>query len=209
MGKDKKTTTQDTRQTTTIQPTEQEQRQLDRLEEQQIAGQEGIVGLSSLIPETLTGILSGGEGLPDAFTKLFAGISPEAISAESNRLVQEGLVGGQLGGIADSGVLQKSITQDVAERLLLPAEQSNLARVFDLLGLGLSGGQGQQQLATQGSAAFGNQLAGLRGQTVAGTGSTTTLGMNPFLRSFQTSFGSTLGKQLPGAGASGLQTLFG
>lgn len=70
-------------------------------------------------------------------------------------------------------------------------QESNLGNKVNLLNLALSGqGQVQAPLLAQ-SQMMGNQLAGLRSMNTQGT--TTSYGMNPFLKSFQQSMGQTLG----------------
>ena len=211
---DKKTTTetQSTASEQRAKPTDQEQRILNAQEQifmQSVPGQER---LAELIPQTVEGILSGGKGLPDIYNSLFAGISPEITNELAGEAVSDIMPGFQSSGILDSGVAA-SVAARTAGDIRRNVAENNLQRIYNLLGLGLGQGLAQQSVGSGQGTALGGQLAGLRTVTSTGTGSgmTTTTQMNPFLKSFQTSFGEGMGGLATGGvsgGASYLGKLF-
>jgi len=151
----------------------------------------------NLINQLLTG-----QALPGYLGGLPGGISPEAIAGQATQMTGRNMAGFQNLGIADSGVAFRETAEDIAGNLLFPAEQFNLQNLSQLLNLAV-GGQAQIQAPImQQGAQLSGALAGLRGisQTGTGTGMTTLSQMNPFLKSFQTSLGSTLGSPKFGVG---------
>ena len=155
----------------------------------QIAVQKQSLGLS----EDLLGGLASGVTESPILNRVLAGISPEVTEG----IVQESLAdirpGLQSAGLLDSGV-RAELEMSTAADIRRASEEANLNTLFNLLNV--SQGQAaqiQQPLLSQ-SQALGQRLAGLRQQT----GTTTLKQMNPFLKSFQTSFGQGLGKGAAG-----------
>lgn len=182
-GKDK--TTQETKQTVTVSPQEEELNKL--LLDQTKTLLPGQTELAGTQQDVLQGVLSGGVGLPEEFTKLFAGITPEMTNELAQEAVADIAPQFQKSGILDSGVAA-SISARTAGDIRRQVAETNLTRLMNLLNTGLGYGGQQQQIGTQASGVLGSQLAGLRSTS----GNTTVTAMNPFLKSFQTSLGEGL-----------------
>jgi len=197
MGAEKQTS--QTASQTQYTPTEEEKamQKLQLGQYEQTVGPQTEAQLSGL---DLVNRLLTGQQLPDWYQNLQGGISPEAIGAQATQLTQQNMPGMQGLGILESGSAMRSISQDIANQLLFPAEQFNIGAKQNLLNLALSGSAQVQQPIMQGQSILSNQLAGLR--TVNQTGSSTQKSMNPFLKSFQTSFGTQLGSTLGGGNIS-------
>lgn len=139
-------------------------------------------------------LLSGQENLPGFFTQLGKGISPEITNDIVQQSLRDIMPSFQQSGILDSGVAA-SIAGRTAGDIRRASEEFNIGNRLNLLNLALSG-QAQVQQPILGQAEMlGSRLAGLRSVNQQGT---TTMnqaqyGMNPFLKSFQTQLGSTLG----------------
>lgn len=192
MGNEKTTSVSGQNQTTTVEQTEEEKRLNQLTLERTEATQEGQIGVQkeglSLINQLLTG-----QSLPGYLNRLPGGISSEAIGEESARVAAQAGPGFQSLGISDSGTAYKETAKNIASSVQYPAEQYNMGNLLNLLNLAV-GGQAQVQAPLQAqSSSLSGALAGLR--TVSSTGSTdsTVEGMNPFLKSFQTSAGSGVG----------------
>ena len=136
-----------------------------------------------------------GQQLPGFLGQLPGGISSEAIGTQATRLASKNLAGFQNLGLADSGVAFRETAKDIGSNLLFPAEQFNIQNLSQLLNLAVGGQAQVQQPGLAGAGILSQNLAGLRGVSQTGTssGQTTLTQMNPFLRSFQTSLGKTLG----------------
>ena len=134
--------------------------------------------------------------MPGFLGQLSQGLSPEAIGGQATKLAGQFGAGFQSLGIGDSGVAFKETAKGIASELLLPAEQFNIGTNLNLLGIGTGTGIQQQQVTNQQAGTLGARLAGLRPVS----GFQTTLGMNPFLKSFQQSLGQTLGSPQVSAG---------
>ncbi len=117
-------------------------------------------------------------------------------------------------GFAQSGLLDSGVRAVVGGRIAgdirRGSEEFNIGNRLNLLNLALSGqAQVQQPILAQ-SANLGNRLAGLRSMTATGsysntgssvgTGSSNVYGMNPFMKSFETSLGKSLGSPKFSAG---------
>lgn len=136
-----------------------------------------------------------GQGLPGYLGKLPGGIDEGVTSGivqDSIRDLQPTF--GQ-SGLLDSGV-NAQISARTAADVRQNAEQFNLQNLLQLLNIGVGGQAAVQQPAISTSQMLGQRLAGLR--TVNQTGTNTTLGMNPFMKSFQTQAGTGTAKFLFG-----------
>ncbi len=191
MGQTKVETQTETKTEATAQEKEFNKLKLEQFKE--TVGPQTDVQLSGL--DLLNRLLQGGEGLPGIFGELGAGISPEAIGTQATRLANEALPQFQSAGILESGVVGREISKSIANQLLFPAEQFNIGAKQNLLNLALSGQAQVQQPVTAGAGQLGAQLAGLR--SVSGS---QTVSRNPFLESFFSSAGKTLGSPSFGAG---------
>lgn len=191
MGGD--TTTVQSQQAQTSQATatpEEEERNRLALERER-AAQPGLLQTQGSGLNLINQLLTGGQ-LPGALQPLTGGISEETIGRTVQGALGDVQAGLQRSGLLDSGVRAELETETAAD-IRAQAEQFNIQNLMQLLGLGI-GGQGQVQaplLAQSGQ--LGQQLAGLRSVSTTGTGTQATAGMNPFLRSFQTSLGQSLG----------------
>lgn len=194
MGRDRTTTT--TQQTTTPQATPEET-QLNQLEiERQKATNPGVIGTQQKGLDLIQQLLSGGT-LPGYLNKLPQGIDDAAQTDIANKAISDIQPFFNGAGILDSGV-NAAVSGRVAGDVRRASYETNLNNLFNLLNLAV-GGQAQIQAPIlAGNEALGNRLAGLRSTT--STGSSTQSAMNPFLRSFQTSLGSTLGSPFIGSG---------
>ena len=139
-------------------------------------------------------LLTGQEPVPGFFQEMSQGISPEVTQDITRQAIKDISPQFQRAGILDSGVAA-SIAGRTAGDIRRATAEFNLGNKFNLLNLALSGqAQVQQPLLAQ-SQILSSRLAGLRPVTTAGTSKTTTSGQsNPFLRSFQSSLGTSLGR---------------
>ena len=138
--------------------------------------------------------LGMGEDLPGYLKGLPGGISPDVTQRIVDQSLRDIQPTFQQSGLLDSGV-NASISARTAGDIRTQAEQFNIQNLSQLLNLGL-GGQAQVQQPVLGfSNILSNRLQGLRSSNSTGSssGSQTTIGMNPFLKSFQQSAGTGLG----------------
>lgn len=168
MGETKETTTGATTQQTSVQATPEETELNKLLLERQRAAQPGVLeaqaGGLSLINQLLTG-----QGLPGFLGQLPGGISSEAIGTQAAQLARQSLAGFQGQGLADSGVAFRETARGIGSELLFPAEQFNLQNLSQLLNLAVGGSAQVQAPITAGAGQLGQQLAGLRSISQAGT----------------------------------------
>lgn len=203
MGKAKETTTVDQRTTqqVTPQPTAEETRLNQLAVQREEATQPGLIAAQMSGLELVRRLLEGSEALPGTFQSLAAGISPEVTSSIVSRSLEDITPSFQQAGLLDSGV-RASVSGRIAGDIRRASEEFNIGNRLNLLNLALSGQAQVQQPILGFSSLLSQRLAGLRSVTSTGTtsGSTTTLGMNPFLKSFQESLGRTLGSPRFSAG---------
>lgn len=191
MGGEKSSNTTVQNSSSTPTPTAEETR-LNQLDLQaREANQQGTIDIqrNSL---NLGNLLLQGMQLPGYLGGLPGGISPDV----TDKLVEQSLrdikPSFQQGGILDSGVAA-SVSGRTAGDIRLNSEQFNLQNLQQLLNLAV-GGQAQIQQPIIGqSQILGSRLAGLRTTNQTGSATQTNKSMNPFLKSFQTSLGSSLG----------------
>lgn len=196
MGKGRTTqaTQQQTTQTTTPSPAPGEEQLTGQQQGLVAAGLPGQTQLAQNLPNLINMLLTG-QNLPGFLAPLTQGISPQAIGTQAGRLARQNLAGFQSQGLADSGVAFRETAADIANRVLLPSEQFNLGNLFNLIGLGVTGGTQATQALLQPQQLLSQRLAGLRPVSGAGQqiGTTTVTAPNPFISSFQTSLGETFG----------------
>lgn len=192
MGKEKATTTNVVNQSTTPTPTAEETR-LNQLDLQtREANQQGVTDIqrNSL---NLGNLLLTGQQLPGYLQTLPGGISPEVTQSIVDQSLRDIRPGFQQGGILDSGVAA-SISARTAGDIRRGSAEFNLNNLQQLLNLAVGGqAQIQQPILAQ-SQALGGRLAGLRSTNQTGNSTTTSLSMNPFLKSFSQGAGQSLGK---------------
>ena len=197
MGKEKTTQSTTSSQQSTSTPTAEETRmnQLDLAARE--ANQQGTIDIqkNSL---NLGNLLLQGLQLPGYLQGLPGGISPEVTQGLVDQSLRDIKPGFQQGGILDSGVAA-SISARTAGDIRLNSAQFNLQNLQQLLNLAVGGqAQIQQPILSQ-SGQLGQRLAGLRSINQSGTSNQTSLGMNPFLKSFQQSAGKGASQFIFGA----------
>lgn len=144
----------------------------------------------NLVNQLLTG-----QALPGYLKGLPGAITPELTSELSQEAVRDIMPSFQSSGIIDSGVAA-SIAGRTAGDIRRGSAEFNIGNLLNLLNLAV-GGQAQVQqpmLATSGQ--LGGRLAGLR--SINSSGTSTTYGMNPFVKSLQQSMGTSLGSNFSG-----------
>jgi len=157
--------------------------------------------------------LTGGE-FPGQLKGLFSGISSETIGTEAARVARNAQPGFQALGLSNSGVAFRETAREVGESVLFPAEAFNIQNLLNIANLGLGGQSALESQQISERANLGSRLAGLRsisgtsrgsGTTnISGSTSTTVTSPNPFVSSFQTSFGTSLGQ----TGSTALKSVF-
>ena len=191
MGKEKQSSSTTINQSSTPTPTAEETR-LNQLDLQaREANQQGTIDIqkNSL---NLGNLLLQGMQLPGYLQGLPGGISPEVTQGIVDQSLRDIKPSFQQGGILDSGVAA-SISARTAGDIRMNSEQFNLQNLQQLLNLAV-GGQAQIQQPIIGqSQVLGQRLAGLRSTNTTGGSTGMTSSMNPFLKSFQTSLGQSLG----------------
>lgn len=193
MGCGEKTTTQNST-TSTATP---EERQLEQLEltrqqnnapqQQQLDTNQYSLANQLLTGQNLPGNLQGAQGISAGQTQDMVNASLRDVSPQF-----------QSAGILDSGAaLQAGVraSTDVRNQ----NAQFNVSAFQNLLNQALGGSSNLTGNNTQSNNVLGSQLAGLRSTSSSGS----TIGMNPFLKSFQTSLGNSLGSGSFGSGGGG------
>ena len=192
MGDDKTKTQGTSNQSATTAATPEEEALNKLTLERTQAAQPGMISAQNQGLNLINALLTG-QQLPGYLQGLPGGIDANAIGQQASIMAKQYGAGFQNLGISDSGTAFKETARGIGNELLFPAQQFNLQNLMQLLNLGV-GGQAQVQspiLAQSGQ--LSSALAGLRSTSSTGTTSSTTTAMNPFLKSFQTSLGSTLG----------------
>lgn len=211
MGNDK----QKSSSTTVVNQTQQatptpEERELNQLELERVrAVQPGQIQTQLLSTELINKLLAGSTDLPGFFGQLGAGITESQVTDMSQNALRDLYPQFQAQGILDSGTAA-AVAGRTAGDIRRAATEYNLNNKFNLLNLAFGGqAQVQQPLLAQ-SQMLGSQLAGLRtisSNSTAGVSGTVS-SMNPFLKSFQTSFGGSLGEGLGKSTSAGIQGAF-
>ena len=180
MGKEK--TTQSTSQTATATPEERAlmQQQIDMNNFMRPYTQANYAALSTNINDILMGRTPAAKGI--------GGIDEAQTQSMVNDSIRSILPQFQSAGIMDSGLAVQAATRAAQDTRNQNAQfnVSAAQNLFNLASGGQSNLQGQYQANTNN---LTNQLAGLRTVNASGT----TMGMNPFLKSFEQSAGQTLG----------------
>lgn len=137
-----------------------------------------------------------GQALPGYLQSLPYGIDENATNTivnQSLRDVNTQLAKSGAGTMLESGASQ-AIGARTAADVRSQAAQFNLQNLMQLLNIGVGGQAQVQQPITANNGQLGGRLAGLAGSTSTGNSNQTTIGMNPFLKSFSQSAGQSLGK---------------
>lgn len=206
MGAEKSGSSTTINQSSTPTPTAEEtklnQLQLQDYEASQAGRQQ--VNASGL---NLANLLLQGQNLPGYLQNLPGGISPDVTQSIVDQSLRDIKPSFQQGGILDSGVAA-SISARTAGDIRNQSAQFNMQNLQQLLNLAVGGQAVPLSYGTDIAGQLGGRLAGLRTTNTTGTQNTTTTGMNPFMKSFQTSLGGALGNpfqsyQQAGAGFAG------
>lgn len=180
--------------TQTVQPTA-EQTQLNQLQLSQAqaadpmqrqVNQSGLTAINNLLT---------GQPLPGYLQSLPGGIDENAtktIVDQSLRDVNTQLAKSGAGTMMESGASQ-AIGARAAADTRSQAAQFNLQNLLQLLNIGVGGQASVQQPISAVTGQLGSRLAGLNSYSSTGNSSQTTIGMNPFVKSFSTSLGQGLG----------------
>jgi len=188
MGQDKGSTVTNT--TTTPKPTaeETEMNKMALAQQKEIQPQQTDYYKSAY---NLSNLLLGGQQLPGYLSSVTQGIDPNAIGQQAANYAKQNMPGMQSLGVLDSGESMRSIAKGISNDVLFPAQQFNSNLLMSLLGIASGQGSNATSQFQSGTNTLAQSLAGLRSINQQGT--TSTYGMNPFLKSFQTSAGKTLG----------------
>lgn len=146
-----------------------------------------------------------GQPLPGYLQSLPGGIDENATNTivnQSLRDVNTQLAKSGAGTMMESGASQ-AIGARTAADTRSQAAQFNLQNLLQLLNIGVGGQASVQQPVSSVTSQLGGRLAGLNSYNSTGNSSQTTMGMNPFLKSFQQSAGKTLGSPSFSAGPFG------
>lgn len=136
-------------------------------------------GLANLLltGKNLPGNLQGAQGVSDAQNQSMVNSSIRSVLPQF-----------QSAGILDSGIAAQGAIR-AAQDTSNQNAQFNVSAFQNLLNQALGGSSNMTNSNTQSNQVLGSQLAGLRSTNTSGS----TIGMNPFLKSFQTSLGTGLG----------------
>jgi hypothetical protein len=192
MGKEKTSGSTTINQQSQATPTAEETA-LNKLQlEQAQASQAGTIEAQSNSMNLVNKLLTGSMDLPGYLKTLAGGITEDQTQSMVNQSLRDIAPGFQSQGILDSGTAA-SIAGRTAGDIRNQNAQFNIGALQNMLNLALSG-QAQVQAPVQGvTSQLGSRLAGLRSTTSTSSQSTEQYSMNPFLKSFQTSLGSSLG----------------
>ena len=204
MGKDKTTQQGASQSTTKVEQTPEQKAFIQSLLGIQQAGEGDQITTNKNTSALINQLLTGGE-LPGFLQDLVGGLSPEAISAQASQTALASNTGFQNLGIIDSGSAFQGTAKNVAQSVLLPAEQFNLGLKGSLLGAGLTGSFGQQAGFQGNAGILGSSLSGLNTINQSGSFSGSTKAMNPFLKSFQQSAGQGFGQTVGSFGSGSFQ----
>lgn len=182
MGGEKTVTNSST--TATMTPEEKESQKLDLQRKQANFGMQKQVDSSQY---ALANLLLTGQNLPG---NLYGaqGISDSQNQSMVNQSVRSVLPQFQSAGILDSGIAAQGAI-NAAQNTSNQNAQFNVSAYQNLLNQALGGSSNLTGSYNQSNQILNNQLQGLRTTNVSGT----TIGMNPFLKSLETSAGKTLG----------------
>lgn len=203
MGKTKQTSQSEQSSTQSFTPQETEyEKQINPLDvELRKSAQSGLMQTQDLGLKLVSQLLAGGT-LPGYLNTLPGGISPDvtqSIVDQSLKDLNTQLAYSGAGSFLESGPSQ-AMGVRAASDVRNQAEQFNINNLMQLLSLGL-GGQAQVQQPIQGFAGqLSQRLAGLRPSTGTATSTGRTVNTrNPFLESFYSSLGGSLGKSAASA----------
>lgn len=195
MGADKKTETTQSNATQTATATP-EQTELNKLQLGQAQAFDPLQRQLNQSGGTAINNLLTGQPLPGYLQSLPGGIDENATNTIVNQSLKD--VNAQLAKSGAGTFMESGASQAIGARTAADtrsqAAQFNLQNLLQLLNIGV-GGQAQVQAPiTASNSQLGSRLAGLNAYNTTGTSNSTTMGMNPFLKSFSQSAGTSLGK---------------
>lgn len=158
------------------------------------AGKPGMIRNQQAGMDASYNLLTG-QDLPGYLKDLPYGISKDVQDSIVQESLRQIMPSFQSGGILNSGAAA-SISARTAGDIYRNSAQFNLQNLQQLLNLGVGGQAQPLQMGMSAGSQLSSNLAGLRSYSGSSNGSSTTMGMNPFLKSFQQSAGSSLGKGL-------------
>lgn len=197
MGKEKQTTVlqSSSSQTATQTPEERELNQIQLGEYKGSSGQRQAVGSAGL---NLAQLLLEGKQLPGYLQGLTQGIGEDVTSSivqKSLRDMNTQMAASGAGSFLESGASQ-AMGVRAAGDIRNQAAQFNLGNLQQLLNLAVGGQAVPMSYQTDLGGNLGQRLAGLRSINQTGSSNQSQYGMNPFMKSFQQSAGTSLGKGL-------------
>lgn len=194
MSGEKQTTQSSQNQTQTVAATP-EQTQLNQLQLGQAQAFDPTQRqLNQNAGNDINSLLTGSQ-LPGFLQTLPGGIDENATNTivnQSLRDVNTQLAKSGAGTMMESGASQ-AIGARTAADTRSQAAQFNLQNLLQLLNIGVGGQAQVQQPISAVTGQLGTRLAGLNSYSSSGNSSGSTIGMNPFLKSFQSQAGSTMG----------------
>lgn len=193
-AKDKSTTSTQTSGTQTVTATP-EQTALNQLQLGQAQAADPMQRQINQSGMTAINQLLTGQPLPGYLQGLPGGIDENATNTivnQSLRDVNTQLAKSGAGTMMESGASQ-AIGARTAADTRSQAAQFNLQNLLQLLNIGVGGQASVQQPMSAITGQLGGRLQGLNSNSWTGNSMQTTLGMNPFMKSFQQSAGTFLG----------------
>ena len=193
MGDTKDTTSTNTSATTQATPTAEETALNQSKLRIQLAAEPGTIATNTA-GLNLTQAFLQGQDLPGYFKGLPSGISEDTISGLSQDALKDlntQLALSGAGSYMESGASQ-AIGAKTAGEIRLNAEEYNQNLLLNLLNLATGSSAQIQSPTNQTYSTLASSLAGLRSTTSSGT-STNTTSSNPFLKSFYSGLGTSLG----------------
>lgn len=194
MGGEKQTSSTNSNATQTATPTA-EQTALNQIQlgqaqaadpQQRQINQSGMSAINNLLT---------GQPLPGYLGQLPGGIDENATNTIVNQSLKD--VNAQLAKSGAGTMMESGASQAIGARSAADtrsqAAQFNLQNLLQLLNIGVGGQASVQQPISASNSQLGTRLAGLNSYNSTGSSNSTTIGMNPFMKSFQTSLGSSLG----------------
>jgi hypothetical protein len=194
MGKDKQTTNSSTNVQATPEETAMNKLSLERLQ----ANQGSQLALDQQMYGAMSTVMTGGT-LPGNLAGI-TGINEDQTQSMVQASLRDLYPQFQSAGIMDSGTAIQTASRTAADVRNANA-QFNVSAISNLFNQALGGSSNLSNSTSQQTGVLGSQLAGLRSVN----SQSTVQSMNPFLKSFQTSLGGSLGSGIGKAATGGLQ----
>ena len=160
------------------------------------ASASGLQGVDQDSIAMMRALLQGG-GMPGQYSGMMGGITDDMATDMAREGIRDIPAQLQTGGLLDSGVGQSIMARSAGD-IRRNVAQYNVDNLSRILGMALGAPQALQAPMATSAGQLSSRLGGLR--SVTQTGSSTTFGPNPFMESFQTGLGKTLGSPKFSAG---------